>query len=174
LLIEGWTNRRMLSVFFNLILAAQLGQAASGPNVSVVSHLQCGSTQFAVLQVVNRLGDQPVFFPLSANYARGFTIHNVRMEIEDEGKWYLVGRGADIPSSGDRELRPGERFLDFYILPAQHRAATLSGPMMRLVVPYKIGSTFGQARTEGFKVSDLPTSKDLKCPVSPNASPSQN
>ena len=164
----------MLSVFFNLILAAQLGQAASGPNVSVVSHLQCGSIQFAVLQVVNRLEDETVSFPLSANYARGFTIHNVRLEIEDEGEWHLVGRGADIPSSGDRELRPGGRFLDFYILPAQQPAANLSGPTMRLVIPYKIGGTFGQTRTEGFKVSDLPTSKDLKCPVSPNASPSQN
>jgi hypothetical protein len=161
----------MLTVFFLAVLTAQPVQGAV-PSVAIVSQLQCGSARFAVLQVSNRSANESIFFPLSPLYAQGFTVHNVRLEVEDEGKWHLVGRGSDIPGSGVRELRPGERFLDFFLLPTPEQAATLKGSPMRLVIPYKIGDSFEQVSTGAFNIGDLPVRNDASCPATLNASSS--
>ncbi len=159
----------MFTVFFLAFLTAQPMQAVP-PSVSVESQVECGTARFAVLHVSNRLGDESMFFPLSPLYAQGFTIHNVRLEVEVEGKWRLVGRGSDIPGSGVRELKPGERFLDFFPLPTSEQATALTRSPMRLLIPYKIGGSFRQVKTGAFRVSDLPMRSDLTCPATLNAS----
>lgn len=161
----------MFTIFLWAFLTAQQVPAAA-PNVLVVSQVECGISHFAVLQVSNRSGNESMFFPLSPLYTQGFTIHNVRLEVEHEGKWHLVGRGSDIPDSGVRELRPGERFVDFFLLPTPDQAATLKASSIRLVIPYKIGGSFEQVTTEEFKVSNLSVRSDLTCPATLNASSS--
>jgi len=151
-------------IFFAAFLTTLQGQATA-PSVSVVSQLQCGSAHFAVLRVSNSSGSDPILLPLSPLYARGFTIHNVRLEVENDGRWRSVGRGADIPDAGVRELRPGESFVDFFLLPTPEQATALAGSRMRLLIPYKVGDLFGQVETGPFAVGDLPVRSDLACPA---------
>ena len=164
----------MSTVFFLVLLTSQPVQGAA-PSVSVSSQLECGAARFAVLQVSNNSRTESMYFPLSAVYAQGFTIHNVRLEVEGKGKWDLVGRGSDIPKVGVRELKPGERFLDFFPLPTPEQTARLKGASrMRLVIPYKIGKSFEQVRTGVFRPNDLPVRNNLSCPATLNASSNTN
>ena len=159
----------MFIVFFLGSFVATLQGQAAAPSVSVVSQLRCGSARFAVLNVSNRSRSDSIFFPLSPLYARGFTIHNVRLEVEDEGKWRLVGRGADIPKAGERELRPGESFVDFFLLPTPEQATVLAGSQMRLLIPYRTGGSVGRTETRTFEAGDLPLKGDLACPAAQDA-----
>ena len=161
----------MITMLFLAFLTAPQVHVAV-PSVSVVSQLECGTSHFAVVQVSNRSENESIFFPLSPLYTKGLTIHNVRLEVEHHGRWSLVGRGSDIPGSGVRELRPGGRFMDYFLLPNPDQAVTLKGSPLRLVIPYKVNDSFEQVRTEEFRVSNLVARSDLTCPTTLNASSS--
>ena len=158
----------MFTVFFLAFLTTQ-PMHETVPSISVASQLECGTSRFAVIEVSNPSQKESIFFPLSPLYTQGFTIHNVRLEVEHEGKWRLVGRGSDIQDAGTRELRPNERLVDFFLLPTLDQTAVLGGSSMRLVISYKIGTSFRQVKTGAFEVSDLPVRSDLTCPVLLNA-----
>jgi hypothetical protein len=143
-------------------------ERSSEPSVSIISQLRCGSDRFAVLQVSNLSVHDSVFLPLSPLYRQGYTVHDIRLEVKENGQWHFVGRGADIPSSGIRELRPGERFLDLIQLPTRERGATLSALPMRIVVPYKVEASYQQVRSKDFKTDVLPLKNDATCPIALN------
>jgi len=157
----------MLTLFLLVFLALPQGRGPA-PSVSVVSQLQCGSDRFAVLRISNPSAHDSIFFPLSPLYTRGYTVHNMMLEVEESNRWRLVDRGSDIPPSGVRELKPGERFLDLFQLPTPQRASTLAKRSMRLVIPYKVGTSYGQVKTKEFKANDLPVKSDLACPTTLN------
>ncbi len=156
----------MFTIFF---LAFWVGLQGQEPRVSVASQLQCGSERYAVLQVSNPSDHHSIQFPLSPLYTQGFTIHDVRLEVEEKGKWRTVGRGVDFPASGIRELKPGERFLDLFQLPTTERDATLEALPMRLIIPYRAGDSIARMITKEFRTSDLPFNSDLTCPATANA-----
>jgi hypothetical protein len=151
-------------ILFAIPLSLVSQEQKPEPTVAVISQLKCGSDRFAVLQVSNSSGKDTVSFPLSPFYPQGYTVHDLRMEVKEDGKWHLVGRGSDVSSSGIRVLRPGESFLDLFQLPTPERGATLSALPMRLVVPYQVASSYRQGRTKEFYANQLPLKNDIKCP----------
>jgi hypothetical protein len=158
----------MLTLLLFAFVALLQGQG-SAPSVSVISQLQCDSNRFAVLQISNSSGQDSIFFPLSPLYTQGYTVHNIMLEVEESGQWRLVGRGSDIPPTGVRELKPGERFLDLFQLPTSERAATLASHPMRLIIPYKVGASYEQVKTKDFMANELHVKSDVACPNTLNA-----
>jgi hypothetical protein len=155
-------------VMMTLLLALFAAQTVQGvtPRASIISQLKCGDARFAVLEVSNPTGNESVFFPLSPLYTHGFTIHNIRLESEDNGKWHLLGRGSDIPGVGVRELKPGERFFDFFPMPTAEQATKLLAEShVRLAIPYKVGGKFEQIETQTFNFGNLPAGSGVACPV---------
>ncbi len=154
----------MLTLFVFVFLAAGVGPAVT-PSVSIVSQLHCGNNRFAVLQVSNPSQQSTMHFPLSGIYTRGFTIHDIRLEIDD-GQWRLVGRPLDTPAVGIRDLKPGERFVDLFELPGP--GTDLATFRMLLLVPYRISASSQQVKTNAFRISELPVKSDVVCPALPN------
>lgn len=135
------------------------------PDIAVTSQIKCGAAHFAVIQVSNQLAHESMFFPLSPLYTQGYTVHDIRLQAEIGGRWRLIGRGADNPPSGERELRPGEKFSDLFQLPTASIDPRLSRQNMRLLIPYRIGTTHGQVETAAFNSQKLAVAKNSVCPV---------
>jgi len=150
-------------VLFLMSLTAAQGQPPT-PSVALVGQIRCGLDSFAVLEVSNRSIDKSVFLPLSPLYQAGYTIHDIRIEVKQKGQWHYLERGADLPASGVRELKPGERFFDRILLYSGNNADTLLRFPLRLQVPYIVGTSSGTVKTMEFNLRDLLLKKNFACP----------
>jgi hypothetical protein len=149
----------MRAILFSALAVLVLGPLRGEgpvPSISVISQLRCGPDVFAVLQVSNPDGQHSLFFPLSSIQKRGSTVYDVRLEVLKGDQWHSVGRGADALPSGKKELRPGEKFTNFFQLPTLSRDAAITGSPKRLVFSYIVRGSHMETRTREFKEESLP------------------